>query len=211
MNSQHVFSDPDLAELDRIWPLGRQLVVPEHGDIVVVGAYEGRYMTYLRDLFPTASLTGYEPQTAKFDILKSRFAGQQQVIVFNAGLATAARSVLLGNIGTDGATVATTSNHGYAKIKMWDAVEELSSHLSIDLLLMNCEGSEWPLIPYILDEMLHHRIRSMAIQFHPQYVSIERCNRVVSYIREYYTQEYFDWPNWCYFVRMEKPYNVISG
>jgi FkbM family methyltransferase len=201
----HTFTDPDLAELDRIWPLGRQLVVPEHGDIIVVGAYEGRYMAYFRELFPTASLTGYEPQMAKFEVLKSRFANQLQVILFNAGLATAARSVHLGNWGTDGATVATTDDHAYGlKVKMWDAVEELSSHLSIDLLLLNCEGSEWPLIPYILDEMMHHRIRTMAIQFHPKYVSREREARVFEYLLEYYTRPYWDYPTWTYWQRRDQ-------
>jgi len=200
--SNHTFTDPDLAELDRIWPLGRQLVVPDDGTIVVAGAYEGRYLRYLSDLFPTAKVWGFEPQATAFLTAQERCKDNLNIRLFSFGLATSDRYIRIGNAGTDGASVATLAGK-LEGAQFRDAVVMLNSTLPIDLLVLNAEGSEWALLPYLLDEMMHHRIRSMAIQFHPKYVSIERCNRVVSYIREYYTQAYFDWPHWCYFVRKD--------
>ena len=102
----HTFTDPDLLELDRIWPLGQQLVVPENGTIIVAGAYEGRYMDYLSELFPTASIFGFEPQKVAWQTALNRLRGKPKVECFNYGLGTAKREMALGKIGTDGASVA---------------------------------------------------------------------------------------------------------
>jgi len=200
--NNHVFQDPDLAELDRIWPLGRQLVVPDDGCVVVAGAYEGRYMSYLLELFPTAYLFGYEPQKAKFDMLNERIGKNPRVVLYDRGLGTAGRMTFLGNGGTDGASVASSAGK-CVPARINDAVWEFGAYKNIDLLLLNIEGSEWPLIPYLLDELMHHRIRSMAIQFHPKYVSQERADQVIEYLLEYYARPYWDYPSWTYWQRRD--------
>ena len=190
----HVFTDPDLLELDRIWPLGQQLVVPEFGTIIVAGAYEGRYMHYLSKRFPKARVFGFEPQESKID------AARKYGTVYNYGLATANRSVSMGQSGTDGASIANL-NGEVEFVEMRDAVEAI--HLvakTVDLAIFNMEGSEWALIPYLLDEMIHHRVKSMAIQFHPHYVSPEREIRVLKYLDEYYERQYYDYPIWTYWT-----------
>lgn len=192
------FSCADLSELDEQWPLGKKLVVPESGTIVVAGAYRGRYLHYLSELFPTAGLFGYEPQKAAFHQAQRRV---EKAVVFNYGLGSASRSVTMGNTGTDGASVINPS--GFRKlVELRDASEVLGVYPVIDLLVMNMEGYEWALIPYLLAEMMHHRIKSMAIQFHPEYVCPERAGRVFGELLWYYHHEnYWDYPTWTYWQR----------
>jgi hypothetical protein len=187
------FKDPDLAELDRIWPLGQQLVVPDKGTIVVAGAYEGRYMRYLRERFPTADIWGYEPQESK---------GFKDPKLCGYGLATNNRTMMVSWVGTDGATLVGKPTPNQQPVRVWDAVEVVAlRNPEVSLAIFNMEGSEWAVLPYLLDEMMHHRIASMAIQFHPKYVSEGRANRVLSYLDEYYDRKYWDYPTWTHWVR----------
>lgn len=188
---KHVFTDTDLIELDRIWPLGRQLAVPENGTIVVAGVYEGRYCHFLSELFPTATVYGYEPDPDAFLTAAARVGGAH---LFNVGLATANRQMALLNGGTDGASVV-ASGSPVRGVQM-DAVTAFHTLPPIDLLVLNVEGYEWTLLPYLLGELMHHRIASMAIQFHPEYVTDNHVTRVLNQLGEYYERTYWEWPSW---------------
>lgn len=193
---KHTFTDPDLAELDRIWPLGQLLTVPDNGTILVAGAYEGRYIAYLHEMFPQTAIHGYEPQDVACEGAANRVPDAE---LYDSGLATANRKMFLGRYGTDGASV--LADEGFAQsVNMVDAVEAIQGIPPIDLFVMNMEGYEWALIPYLLDEMMHHRIRALAIQFHPEYVSVERSQRVLDYLGEYYLNT-FNCPGWTYWER----------
>lgn len=203
---KHTFTDSDLIELDRIWPLGQQLVVPENGTIVVAGAYEGRYLHYLAEMFPTVQLLGYEPQR---QFTMNAAVGRllpymNRINISHAGLATAKRLVRVGNYGTDGCSVLATTGQRHT-LPMLDVVEALGAGIGkfIDLLVLNCEGSEWALLPYMMDEMMHHNIRSMAIQFHPEYVSEVHKYRVLEYVSEYYKNTFQCHGCWTYWQRKE--------
>lgn len=203
---KHTFTDPDLIELDRTWPIGQMLDVPENGTIVVAGAYKGRYMHYLSELFPTAYLIGFEPrQSVMVEAQKrlgARIGALLKIQFFNQGLATADRFSVMGRADSDGASVVEVGGE-HCDVQMVDAVEALQSFNPIDLLLLNMEGSEWALIPYLLDEMMHHRIASIALQQHTKYASKERISRVWSYLAEYYDLVYSDGKldGWSYWRR----------
>lgn len=109
--------------------------------------------------------------------------------------------MLLGQSGTDGASVGDAIGN-LELVKMRDAVEVIHGlGPPVDLAVLNMEGGEWPLIPYLLDNLMHHRIASMAIQWHPKYVSNARACRVTDYLGEYYTVGYNDFPTWTHWTR----------
>lgn len=195
---KHTFTDPDLIELDRIWPIGQILEVCNGGNIAVAGAYKGRYLHYLSEMFPNAFLLGYEPQKEACLECTMRFARNPKVRVYSYGLATANRGLGIGKHGTDGASILSRSGK-VEMILVRDAVDSLPSH--VELLVLNMEGYEWVLLPYLMNEAMHHRIRSMAIQFHPEYVSSAAKNRVLTQLSENYQPEYKDNNNWTYWRR----------
>jgi len=198
---KHIFTDPDLIGLDRIWPLGQQLTVPENGTIVVAGAYEGRYVHYLSEMFPTAYIHGYEPQDEARSMAEKRLKGRNRVRFSRYALGTANRSMSLGKQGTDGASF--MENLGKAgMITVLDAVDVLHGLPPVDLLVLNAEGSEWSLLPYLMDEMMQHRIKSLAIQFHPGYVSTARAEEVLLKLRQYYAEKSGTYPSWTLWERI---------
>jgi hypothetical protein len=198
---KHIFTEPDLIALDNIWPLGQRLDVSDGGTIVVAGAYEGRYIHYLNEMFPAAHIVGYEPQYDPFIKSCERFNSNKQVEIRNYGLTTCERDTELGLAGTDGASAVCFRGQN-EMVHMANIVEELQIQAhEIDLFVINMEGSEWAVVPYVLDEMMHHRIKSMAVQFHHDYVSVGRAARVKNYLREYYDLDYEDTNNWTLWKR----------
>lgn len=193
---KHTYTDPDLAELDRIWPIGQMLEAPKDFSVIVVaGAYKGRYIAYLSEMFSQAQFVGYEPQQDAYESLVLRFATSKRVQIIKAGLGTGNRQVAMGKSGTDGASVLSTSGKT-TWVKLFDAIEAMPAY--IDLLVLNMEGYEWALLPYLLNEMMHHRIASLAIQFHYDYVSTQAANRVIEQLSEYYHCPYSDENHWTY-------------
>lgn len=192
----HIFTDPDLAELDRIWPVGQMLSVPTGGTILIAGAYYGRYFRYLKDRFPTASIIGYEPNPDAYHIALNL----PWTSLYPRALGTANRKVRM-TVEGDGSNCirpGSTERYAYAV----DAVEAILNLGKIDLFLMNMEGSEWSVLPYLLDEMMHHRIETLAIQFHPTYVSSVRMLVVLEYLSSYYRLLYDNIPTWSYWKRI---------
>lgn len=172
-------TDFNFGDFNAIKPL---LSVP--GTILVAGAYRGDYLLYFSQQFPSARLFGYEPQTEMFDQARRRLG--RKAALFNYGLGTAKRTVMGGRCGSDGSSALVTDGKHESWL-MRDAVEvihEISP--ALDLLVLNCEGGEWALLPYLLDEMMHHRIASIALQQHTQFASPQRIARVLDYLREYY-------------------------
>lgn len=193
----------NLGYFNAVMPL---LSVPENGVIVVAGAWKGDYLQWLGEQFPRRRLYGFEPQRDAYEQTTAKVQASPTEAVaaaamFNYGLSTATRTVHAGRCGTDGGSVYTTDGKREAW-QMRDAVELLHEIAPmIDLLLLNAEGSEWSLIPYLLDEMMHHRIASIALQQHTKYASKERIARVKSYLAEYYDLIYTDgqldgWEYW---------------
>lgn len=195
----------DFTELDRIWPLGQQLVVPENGVIFVAGAYHGRYCDYLSHRFPAASIYGFEPQRAAFNNAVIRCHSRPNVELFNFGIAITTSPQTLGDCHTDGASLLKDS--GYRERCYFLDSPTLRRFLGvehIDLLLLNIEGYEWPLLKQWLSPSEHEieHYRSLAVQFHIGKESpSDGCDLIDGLTAYYGRPEYFDYPDWCWFAK----------
>lgn len=200
---KHEFTDPDLLALDEIWPIGQQLVSRQHGAIIVAGAYKGRYIRYCADRFPDVKITGYEPQTEIFNELYQGLKHNQNIKLVNGGLGTANRRCTIFDAGTDGASFLSLKGKS-TFAHMHDAVERVHADAVdgvIDAMILNMEGYEYALLPYLMGEMMSRRILSLAVQFHPDYVSIGHALRVQDLLHENYRLIYSDTNNWTHWVR----------
>jgi len=194
----HVFTDPDLAELDRIWPLGRQLVVPEGGKVLVAGAYKGRYMDYVCTLYKPGMVLGYEPQHDAALEARNRVKKHHNAFVISAGIGVHDCMVTMENLNTDGCKVGVVDP---AHLVMFRGIEGVLSQFEpVDLFICNMETYEKFLIPYLLGSGLMEQIRSLAIQFHEAIPN----RRIWDKLENHYGRPvYDDYPVWCYFQRKE--------
>lgn len=198
--------DEDLHQLDRIWPMGKMLglCIPEGGNVLVAGAYEGRYMDYVLTRFKPGKVYGFEPQKEKAKIARARLQARHplkhpserynRILVTEYGLGTHDCEVTMRNTGTDGCRVS-----GFPD---GDPDEEPASLMNIDyffagfmpivdLFICNMEGFEIQLLSYLIGSGEIERIRALAVQFHSQ------NNRVAKMLTQHYGMPvYDDFPTW---------------
>lgn len=193
----------DTSHLGEFQPILPLLKVPDHGTIVVAGCYEGNYVEHLHGMFPTAHIIGFEPQFAPWVTANARFFQNPRITILNEGLGTGTREMTLDNRDTVGATVVGTGSRSHhARASMVDAVEALHGFGVIDLMVLNMEGYEWVLLPHLLNELMQHKIRRLAVQFHSEYVSPREAALLLDRLNDYYLCLHNNYPAWTYWTRI---------
>lgn len=186
--------DEDLEELDRIWPLGKQLVVPDGGTVLVAGAYEGRYMDYICTRFKPKIVLGFEPQADKANQAEMRLARHHYASrVFMYGIGVHDCLAYMEQTGTDGCRVQIGNSPNAAKAVTLRSVDSiLDVHGPIDLFICNMEGYEIPLLAYLCVTARFKEIKSLAVQFHTE------SNVPFLLTKVYGVPVYDDLPTWGY-------------
>lgn len=190
--------DEDLAELDRIWPLGKQLIVPDGGSVLVAGAYEGRYMDYICTRFKPGKVLGFEPQLEKAILAEDRLRQHGQIAkMYGLGIGVQDCKAFVEDYGTDGCRVSRAGPF-LREVKLRSIESILDEHGPFDLFICNMEGYEIPLLSYLYATGRISEIKSLAVQFHtvtPQNWSSR--NGVPAMLQEYYGDPvYDDGPTW---------------
>lgn len=122
-------------------------------DILVIGAYKGDTCSFIRYYHPHVRLTAFEPQDWAYEELFTR--GRQEGFgTWNVALAVEDKDdVPLYEYGTDAASLLELPGaRSLGKCRTVDAVRFLRSHnlTTAALALVNIEGYEYGLIPYLL-------------------------------------------------------------
>ncbi len=150
--------------------------------VFVVGAYAGDVAQYYVNHYDPY-LYLFEPQTKFITKLEERFAKNPKVKVFEFGLGDKTGIFQMANAGEYGCsfvmiqpqflTMGLTdslfpSPHELGKIV--DIAEFLKGHQidHIDLLYLNCEGSEYNILQRLIELDLLRICRFLMVQFHPE-------------------------------------------
>lgn len=139
------------------WPLTHESVVVE------VGGYKGRWSYQIAEQC-NPRLYVFEPQPWAAEVCKGVLEGYN-ARVFNYALGTHNGTHVMSRWGTDGCGFFDWGAEDEEMGEMRDAVPILNELGEIDLMLMNIEGYEHLLIPYLLDCLISIPIRLM-VQFH---------------------------------------------
>lgn len=164
-------------------PLLRDMPIPPEGNIVIAGAYKGDTVEFLAKHHPDALIFAYEPQQWAFDEIE----GGPNLIKYNVALGERDGVVKLHKFETDACYIEYVPD-------VWpedsdviadciDARRELGRLFNIELFVMNMEGYEYTLIPYIIPFV---PIKRLLVQFH--HYSGERKHDFDE-VRDYLTRE----------------------
>jgi hypothetical protein len=213
-------------ELDHSWPVGKQLVIPDGGTVVVAGAYRGKVIAYLLQRYPNiGAIHGFEPQSwAMIDAIEHLSPIDKRVALYDYGLLAGieAKDLPMNRWATDACSLVDSNDRdqGLAHFEPFAkaALAIISSHpewpmvhKDIDLFIMNVEGYEWELlhdmarIPeggYIVKPQLAW-VKGLCVQFHEHALtSPQQQTSVIAELTAYYGPPVYDsYPEWVYWQK----------
>lgn len=182
----------DVADLIGAWPLCQLFRLKGDDVVVVAGAYQGKVMEALMELYPGIRMIGFEPQRWAVERATDRLLGRGyaaadplhsgafytgadrqtatlwQILPFGLGDETR-QNVPMGEFGTDACSFVNVGpqarEHGAGDlVDVVDAFNMIGH--TVDLLVLNMEGYEFRLVRRLIETGMIDRIRKLAIQWH---------------------------------------------
>lgn len=134
--------------------------------VMELGGFNGRWCSEIARRY-NPRLYVYEPQLWAYHKLTDLFKDSLNINCFNFGLGLRDAVLTMGEFGTDGCSfLPAPRQQGIGYMKEWyNHIVELGlTH--IDLLLVNIEGYEFELLPYIMPWITN--VKWLMVQFHLQ-------------------------------------------
>ena len=127
-----------------------------------IGGFEGRWAAQMAEKYdPWIEI--FEPQGWAVERLQKRFAENQKFTIKPYGLWVMQAALPLYNFETDGASLLAEGVRSQV-CNFMDVYKEL--HSGVDVCLMNIEGAEFVLLPYLIGYDLMRYFRYFWCQFH---------------------------------------------
>lgn len=207
---------PDIEELLAVWPLGRELDLPAGSVSVVAGAYKGRVMQLLAEVYPDyGAIHGFEPQSWAVEEARRRlgsYQGEGQTIRFRDctvhpyAIGTETREVWIDEWGTDAASIMgyeDARTRGLGLMLEYELGLTVAGISNIDLFVMNMEGYEFELLPYLWSRAPHVTPDRLTVQWHykPSGIQREKQADIEAMLRTTHDLLYDDSPRWQHWRR----------
>lgn len=195
----------DLDELLIRWPVAREFDLPKDSNIIIVGAYKGLTMDLLNVLYHPKYIFGYEPQMWAASDANFRLGFEDNRFVFGYGLGVQNGEFPMGEFFTDACSFVNVGDgsreQGKGRIReVSEAFKELPFE-HIDLMVMNIEGYEFQLIPWLIGRDIIKQIDRLSIQFHLGLGNDEDYENIIKKLDKLYTRIGNDLPTWGYWKR----------
>lgn len=146
--------------LDDTYRLERIASMDSNVDVIVdIGSNCGWFALAARTYFPRAMLQLYEPNEALHDILRNNTA---DICAEIHGCAVGGRRELVSmQVGSESNLGRTVSGGRIVQVSLQDVLEKVGGR--IDLLKLDCEGAEWPILESKVD---WPAIRWLTLEYH---------------------------------------------
>jgi FkbM family methyltransferase len=164
-----------------------------------VGGYKGDFAFNIYEKFK-CKVYIFEPVESFYNSIVERFSNNDNIFVFKYGLSGADSCEDISIIGD--ASSLYKQGHKTEKIQIRETakvIEELNID-KIDLIKINIEGGEYPLLFHCIGKKLVNKMRDIQVQFHSfaDYAPPKR-DLIQQYLQKthYITYDYpFVWENW---------------
>lgn len=139
--------------------------------VVIVGGYKGVTAATVSELYGGPRVLAFEPQRWAWDELRIATKDFPHVECFNFGLGVEDQDdVPMGEYHTDACSfLELPGQREFGTGHIRDAVKTLAGIDVIDLMLLNIEGYEYVLLPYLIEHGVMRRVRYLLIQWHRDY------------------------------------------
>jgi FkbM family methyltransferase len=167
--------------------------------VLDVGGYRGDFAEAINRRYG-CTVYIFEPVESFYESIKDRFKSNENITVFNYGLSSKEELQEISLEG-DASSIFKTGNQTES-IRLRSAVEvfeELNIN-NVDLIKINIEGGEFPLMDHLIESSLVNRLRDIQVQFH-SFVddAIIKRHNIRQSLKQTHLLTYdyaFVWENW---------------
>jgi FkbM family methyltransferase len=164
-------SPEDIRDLAEIWPLCFEFRLPPNSTIIIAGAYQGKVVQLLADLYPNYErIIGFEPQQWAVERARERLVHSKypRTPIFPHAIGIENGTFPMGEWNTDACSFINTGvrDTGEGKMLEFDGEMYGLGVRRIDLAVLNMEGYEFKLMPYLREIGWAERIDRIACQWH---------------------------------------------
>lgn len=166
-----------------------------------IGGYIGDFSNSIYEKYK-CKIYIFEPSPLFYKICVERFKNKEKIVCFNYGLSDSENEFLLSNEKEASSISKKTKDTigETVKIRKFSKVFQKLQINQIDLLKVNIEGSEYNLMPHIIEEKLIEKINNIQIQFHIFITEAkDKRKAIINSLRKTHKNDwcyYFVWENW---------------
>ena len=177
-------------------------ILPEM-EIWVIGAFKGKTLKVLHELFQPAVLRAFDPQPHSFEHLSE--LGIADLVAFPFALGDHTALLPMRELGNDGCSFyggdgVLSSFNGDRDVSeqrfpMIDIKDQWSGQL-LSLVLLNCEGSEYMLLPRMKECGMLEATKYLLVQYHDHVASDEEWHSIAQMMLITHVPTFVHWPAW---------------
>jgi len=173
----------------------------ENSLVFDIGGYVGDFSSLIYEKYK-CNVYIFEPSPVFFKTCVERFKNDKKILCFNYGLSDSENELYLSNEKEASSITKNIKNKNVQSVKIRkfsNVFKELKIN-KIDLLKINIEGSEYSLMPHIIEEKLIEKINNIQIQFHIFITEAkDKRKAIINSLRKTHKNDwcyYFVWENW---------------
>lgn len=202
--------NPEVEGLLERWPLIKEFDLPQDSKVVVIGSYKGLAMEALDDLYHPARLIGFDPQLWACEEAVTRLEGRSNCEIITVGLwpGDLPSTMRMGEWHTDACSFVNVDSRQQGEGQVVDADQAFQTlnEPYFDLVVMNIEGMEYQLLPYLRQHDWLIAFERLAVQWHwfPDLgLTPEKMDQEIKTLRELdeFQLAVDERPAWTYFKR----------
>lgn len=196
----------ELYELADRWPLiSKFRPLPTDAVVAVVGAYKGITMELIDEVYHPSAIIGFEPQEWAWQEARERLAERFNCTVLHFAMGDKTGKFPMGEWNTDAASFINTGpgsrEQGIGEMMDAQWIFDTLFIEPVDLMIMNIEGGEFELLPYLQQSGLLSRINRLAVQFHLGFGNDDNYLDIIQMLGEEYRFFTDMLPAWGYWTR----------
>lgn len=175
--------------------------------VLDVGGYEGDWCAQIATRF-NPNIFVFEPVPSYYEAVVARFASNPRVKVYNFGLSDKSETQTLSVLAAGSSAFRAGANQIQVELVDICAFLERTQIDQIDLIKINIEGGEYPLLARMIRAGIVPRCKDIQIQFHTFYSDAELLREQLRQTlsqTHFLTYDYpFVWENWRRIERLSK-------
>lgn len=165
-----------------------------------LGGYKGEWAQKISHRYQSRIFI-FEPVSSFQQVIAEKFSANPNIQLFPFGLGGKTRKDII-FLNDNGSSMYKASGHEHEEIIIVGIEQFFEEHRveRLDLMKINIEGEEYPLMETILLNNLHLKICNIQVQFHPWIDgAVEKRNRIRQALAKTHQLTYdfpFVWENW---------------